>query len=251
MKPWILLSVALAGCASSSEVERPVLDMGLVFQTESAKQDPAFRGPGVGIEKPAGETRVSEEDIQLALQAAGPLEGPVRVAVVEIIPGYPGYRPTSVAPEHLDAFRAALGGAVDSVQAVPQMFLPQNADLPALRYAAARIGANSLFVFGRGRNTGTYFNNWSHLNWLILPVFVVPGKTVEVYATAEGAFVDVATSRVRAVASADVRLDSDITTASSSRRPLAELEQEALLGSVRELGANLGKEIGAIKVGQK
>ncbi|MBI2919803.1 MAG: hypothetical protein HYY18_01810 [Planctomycetes bacterium] len=251
MKPGILLCLVLAGCSYSSDVARPVLDMGLNFQTETEKKDPAFRGPGVGIEKPSGETKISEEDIQLALQAAGPLDGPVRVAVVEIVPGFPGYRPTSVAPEHLDAFRSALGGTADSVQAVPQMFLPQNADLPALRYAAARIGANSLFVFGRGRNTGTYFNNWSHLNWLILPVFVVPGKTVEVYATAEGALVDVASSRVRAVASADLRLDSDITTASSSRRPLAELEREASLGSLKELGANLGKEVGALKVGQK
>lgn len=248
--PLLLSSALLAGCAGSSELARPRLDLGLIQDASSA--EPGFRGPGVGIEKPAGGVRVSEEDIRLAMESAGPLEGPVRVAVVEITRAWEGAnRPTSVSPEELAAFREALGGSVESVQTVPQMFLPDAADLPTLRYAAARVGANALFVFNREANEGTYFNAWSNLNWLILPIFCVPGKTAEVYAAAEGALIDVATSRVRAVAAADVRLDTVITTAASSRRPLEELDREGRLKSVELLGLDLGRQVGSLRVGQK
>ena len=244
------LALTLAGCAEMSSVQRPSLDLGLLGGAETTP--PAFRGPGVGIEKPAGGTRVSEEDIHLALEAAGPMTGPVRLAVVEITRGYDAqHRPASLAPEQLDAFRTALGPTVDSVQTIPQMFLPEIADLPSIRYAAARVGANCVFLFSRGSNSGSYLNNWSNLNWFILPIFCIPGKTVEVYTAAEGALVEIATSRVRATAAADIRLDSDITTASSSGRPIEELDREGRVKSIEALGADLGRQMGALKVGQK
>lgn len=246
----VVLAAFAAGCGSVSQLERPSLDLGLISPEDSPA--PALRGPGVGIEKGAGAPRVSEEDIRNALESAPPLDGPPRVAIVEITGnGEGGFTPVPAAPEELEAFRVALGEAAASVQAVPQMFLPRQADLPALRYAAARIGADALFIYGRGSNHETYFNGWSNLNWFILPIFVIPGKTVEVYAAAEGALVDVRTSRVRAVTSADSRRDCDIATSSSSERPRTELEREASMETLKGLGTGLARELDTLRVGKK
>jgi hypothetical protein len=242
--------LALAGCRTSSELTRPRLDIGLV-RMEAQGGEAGFRGPGIGIEQPAGGAKITEEHILEALREMGPLEGPVRIAVIEIRTEGGDYRPLSVEPGRLDAFRAAVGGAADSVQTVPQMFLPQRADLPAMRYAAARIGANAVFIFGRGAESDTYYNGWSKLNWLILPIFVVPGKTVEVYAAAEGALVDVRTSRVRAVALADSRVTECLATSSGTAHTRKDLHGEADLEALRQLGDALGKEVGSLKVGRK
>ncbi|KAF0245484.1 MAG: hypothetical protein FD180_1603 [Planctomycetota bacterium] len=79
----------------------------------------------------------------------------------------------------------------------------------------------------------------------------MPGRTVEVYAAAEGTLIDVLSSRVRAVTQADKRLDCHIITASSSERPLLELEREAEMETVRGLGEGLSRELSTKKVGQK
>lgn len=246
-----LFALAVAGCgSSSSDLERPKIDVGLISQEDEGV--PTLRGPGMGIERNPASTRVSEDDIRNALAEAPKLNGPPRVAIIEIRgDGNGRFSPVPVAPEELEAFREALGDAAESVQAVPQMFLPRQADLPALRYAAARIGADSLFVFGRGSSNDTYFNAWSNLNWLIIPIFAVPGRTVEVYAAAEGSLIDVLSSRVRAVTQSDKRLDTHIITVSSSERPLAELEREAGMETVKGLGAGLSRELTIKKVGQK
>jgi len=247
----LFTTLSVAGCGlQSADLERPRIDIGLI--SEEGEEASTLRGPGMGIEKNPASPRVSEDDIRDALAEAPKLDGPPRVAIIEIQgDGNGHFSPVPVAPEELEAFREALGDAAESVQAVPQMFLPRQADLPALRYAAARIGADSLFVFGRGSSNDTYFNGWSNLNWLIIPIFAVPGRTVEVYAAAEGTLIDVLSSRVRAVTQSDKRLDMHIITASSSERPITELEREAGMETVKGLGAGLSRELTTKKVGQK
>ncbi len=243
--PAILLAVIAAGCGSTGNLERPQIDIG-VFDPDGEGAEP-LRGPGVGIEKGSGAPRVTEEDILRALVEAPGLAGPPRVAVVEIRRCGEGFAAESLTPEELEAFRKETGSSVESARVVPRMFLPPRADLPSVRYAAARVGCDSVLVFGRGENSDTYFNEWSNLNWFILPIFVIPGKTVEVYAAAEGALIDVRTGRVRAVATADARVDADIITSSSSERTLLELKREAALESMSGLGKSLAKELAALR----
>lgn len=189
-----LLLPILAACQSALRVQPDagLAEAGLIEQDQPLRSD-----SDAGLERKT--TRKIDEDMIARVKSfpARP-EFPGKFAVVRIAREHGIFRAESPTRKEMRPFEEALGRhpAVLSLDPVPGMLLPPTVDLISLRYAAARIGARYLIVYGSDARQDQGWTWAANLNWLLVPYFVIPSTEIYAAAASEAMVVDAHTNAI-------------------------------------------------------
>jgi hypothetical protein len=236
-------------------------------------------GEGFGFDRPLGAHGPSEADVARLLDRRLDLKVPARLACVEaqgqreyvVACAFGGpdvyherteWTVRPAAPRSLEAIRKALDptarspeeagewpevatpkrAAFASINAVPGLFLPGQGDLGKVRYAAARVGADTLLVYARSTRVYTFRNGLANL-YPTLVGLLLPGNERIVVSRVEGAIVDVRSGHVFCVAQGESRVDESSSPLLGSnddeRQEVEQAETEAALAMTRDLAREL------------
>jgi hypothetical protein len=206
---------------------------------------------GAGLERKVSGDRVqvTEEMISKLLAQKNALVFPMKLAVVKITGRDSAYRPETLSAGELAAFRSALKDdrRFEGVETVSSFFLTRETDLQRLRYAAARIGCTALFIYRKDTTTARGWNSTANLNLLILPLFLVNGKTVKAESAMEGVLVSVGSNVAHLASNARVAQSRDIHNLASSEDAVESLRTDVEARALSDLSQELARKMADLK----
>src|SRR5262245_40190131 len=165
---WLTLVLALPGCMSS----------GL---------DSTIRPARIHD----GTIQVLDDDVKQVLALRPQLAFPCRIAVY--LKPDTNFRWTGKDKELVDAWANTLKreGIASDVFLMNEMFATRNSSLKELRVAAAKHGADAVFVVQGAVQTDRYCNPASILNLTVIGGFIIPASHCDALFVIEGGLVDV------------------------------------------------------------
>lgn len=246
-----LLAITTAGCTSSELLPARASMAGAIKFEEPIGPAKVVDDAGTGLERRVSGDRVqvTEEMIAKLLAQRDALVFPAKLAVVKIIRDGAGYRPEALTSHELGAFQSKFRDdrRVTGVETVSSFFLTRETDLQRLRYAAARIGCSMLFIYTKDTTTARGWNSTANLNFLILPVFIVSGKTVKAETAMEGVLVGVGSNVAHLVSNSKVTKDRDIYNLASSDDALQAVRDEAEAQALLEVSQELARKLADLR----
>jgi hypothetical protein len=134
----------------------------------------------------------TDEDIQQVQALKPQLTFPCRIAVY-LKPGQGNWRWTPKDKAVMESWGKALvkDGIASDVFLMSDMFVPEGCSLKQLRVAAARHGADALFVIQGTAQSDSWLNPAAVLNLTVVGGFLVPGSCEDALFLMQGGLVDV------------------------------------------------------------
>jgi hypothetical protein len=242
-----ILTLWSLGCGLA-DLKEPSASLTGILKFEDPPAPPkGVDDAGAGLEKKVSGDRVyvTEEMIAKLLGEKHALAFPAKLAVVKISPQGSGYRPGPLTPQELAIVRARVQDdrRIEGVETVSSFFLTKETDLQRLRYAAARLGCSMLFVYMKDTTTLRGWNSTANLNFLIVPLFIVNGKTVKAETAMEGVLVGVETNVAHLASSARVSQSRDLYNWASSDDALETLREEVESEALGQLSTELARKL--------
>ncbi|HXX94212.1 MAG TPA: hypothetical protein VEN81_11305, partial [Planctomycetota bacterium] len=225
-----MVALAVEGCAMAP-LHEPTASLSGALQFEEPLPPPRpVDDAGAGLEKKVlwDRVKIDEDLIAQLLSRREALAFPAKLAVVRLARDGSGYRPEALSSRELEGFQAAFRDdrRVSRVDTVSRFFLTRETDLQRLRYAAARTGCSMLFIYIQETTTARGWNSTANLNFLILPLFMVNGKTVKAETAMEGVLVGVGSNVAHVVVNSRSSKDRDLHNLASSEEALAILQED-------------------------
>jgi len=170
---WILFSLLLCGCVTtSSGFHREML--------ESSLQEKGIQ--------------IDDKDVQAAAAVKPQLSFPCRIAVYLDHPEHGcSWRWTAKDKDLMKTWACSLkeAGVVSDVVFMNGMFAPKDSSLKELRVAAAKYGADAVFIIKAAEETDSYHNPASLLYATLIGGYLVPGSHRDSLFLMQGGLVDV------------------------------------------------------------
>jgi hypothetical protein len=246
-----LLAVAAAGCSAPELLAARASMSGAMKFEEPAAPARVVDDAGTGLERKVSgdKVQVTEEMIAKMLAQRDALVFPAKLAVVKITRDGAGYRPEALTSHELEAFQSQFRGdrRVSGVETVSSFFLTRETDLQRLRYAAARIGCSMLFIYMKDTTTARGWNSTANFNFLIVPLFIVSGKTVKAETAMEGVLVGVGSNVAHLVSNSKAARDRDVYNLASSDDALLAVREEAEAQALLEVSRDLARKLADLK----
>ena len=246
-----LLAVLAVGCSGPALRETHTDMAGAMKFEEPVGPTRVIDDAGAGLEKRVAGDRVqiTEQLIAKLLTQKDALVFPAKLAVVKICRNGAGYRPEALSPEEVEVFRSAFreDPRVTGVETVSSFFLTRETDLQRLRYAAARTGCSMLFITMKDTSTARGWNSTANLNFLLLPFFVVNGKTVKAESAMEGVLVAVGSNVAHVVSGAKASDQRNLHNLASADTALDSLVDEVEGRALRETAQDLARRLADLK----
>jgi hypothetical protein len=247
-----LLAVATAGCSAPELMgARASMSGAMKFEEPVAPPRVVVDDAGTGLERRVSgdKVQVTEEMIAKLLAQRDALVFPAKLAVVKITRDGGGYRPEALSSRELEAFQSKVRDdrRVSGVETVSSFFLTRETDLQRLRYAAARIGCSMLFIYMKDTTTAHGWNSTANLNFLIVPLFLVNGKTVKAETAMEGVLVGVGSNVAHLVSNSKVVRGRDVHNLASSDDALQAVREEAEAQALLDVSQDLARKLSELK----
>jgi hypothetical protein len=214
--PLILLTAAVAGCATHRQMGEPVR-----LSRTGVIEDPS---QAAAVEKAATDA----PDGKL-LDAREPVRMPTRLAVADLsmVGRRAGLRPLGA--EEVAEWQKVVAGLapITGVQAIPSVAVSGSGlKLYDLRRAAAQRGCGLLLVYLQSDTEIDNYNNAALLYWTFVGLWLAPGNTYEHRTVMQAVLVDTRTGTVLGTATGDCHL-KEACAAANDRAVEQKLAQEA------------------------
>lgn len=247
----VLVVMAVTGCTVVDLAPADASMAGAMKFEEPQLPVRVIDDAGAGLERKVSgdKVQITEEMIEKLLAQKNAVVFPMKLAVVKITGKDSGYRPEALSAGELKIVRLMLkdAGRLEGVETVSSFFLTRETDLRRLRYAAARIGCSGLFVYRKDTTTARGWNSTANLNFLVLPLFFVNGKTVKAESAMEGVFVSVGSNVAHLASNSRVAQSKDIYNLASSDDALESLRGEVESEALRDLSQELARKLAELK----
>lgn len=195
--PLLLVSVAIAGCATHRAMREPEA----LYRTALLADQPD--------EAKRLQEAMTDRDIARLLDARVGARLPTKVAVAGLRVGCSNYEMKTIDARELERWERAAGdvGPITGVQPIPVLVTgSQRVTLHDLRAAAGRLGCELLLVYLESDSAVDNFNDAAVLYWTLVGIWLVPGNVYEHRTVMQAILVDTRTGAIFGTATGDAHL---------------------------------------------